>query len=133
MKSISINNLFETYFEKRGYPSFWILNAIGWILIVLADTFIVSPELLESWNRVISNTVQWSMGYLLTIGLREIYKNFQYRTKSLILIIGYILLCSFISSVLLITISHIIFKFISPSDFEQLWIQIVNIPFQFFH
>lgn len=121
MRNILINNLFESSLLKKGYPSFWIFNTVGWILFILADTFIVSPELLESWHRIISNSIQWSMGFFITIVLRARYKNYQYRTKSLVTIIGYILFLSFIASLLLFLLAHIVYWILSPAEFEQLW------------
>jgi len=71
------------------------------------------------------------MGYIITIGLRAIYKNFRYRTKSLLLIIGYVLLFSFVSSLIFFTVAHIIFAFMSPADFERLWNAVAGNPTQY--
>ncbi len=76
-----IKNSFENFLKKsimkRGYPSFWMVNSIGWILLIAADSLLVSPSyVVSSWNNFISNSILWSMGFVLTIGLRAIYKYF---------------------------------------------------------
>jgi hypothetical protein len=131
LKNMFLKNIFESHFSKSKYPSFWTLNTIGWVLLILADTFIVSPELLDSWNSVLINAIQWSIGYFLTGVLRVIYKSFHSRRKSLYVIIGYILIFSLLSSLLFFTIAHAIFGILSPSDFKQLWEAIADNPFRY--
>ena len=71
----SLESLFRKSVIKRGYPSFWVINSLGWIIFIAADTFIVSPEhVLISWHTFIDNTLEWSTGYFITIGLRVVYK-----------------------------------------------------------
>jgi hypothetical protein len=116
----SLESVFQKSIVKRGYPSFWLINTVGWIIFISVDTFIVSPQqVLLSWHNFIDNTLQWTTGYLITIGLRAIYKNFQYRTKPLIKVLGYVLLISLISSVLLFSSAHAIFILMNPAIAEQ--------------
>ena len=98
----SLDSLIERSVVKRGYPSFWLINSIGWLFIITADSLIVSPDyVLDSWVNFFSNSIQWSMGFVLTIGLRTIYKRFHYREKPLIIVLIYVLSLSLIFSIIL--------------------------------
>ena len=124
--------LFKKSILKQGYPSFWFLNAIGWIAVILADVFVNKAEvLLGNWHRFIENSLQVSMGFIITIGLRAIYKNFQYRKKSLLQIIGYVLLFSFIASLLFFVTAHVIFLLPREADFQEYLTLIKDEPIKY--
>jgi len=126
----SLESLFKKSIVKRGYPSFWLINTFGWIIFIAVDTFIVSPQqVLLSWHNFIDNTLQWTTGYLITIGLRAIYKNFQYRIKPLVKVLGYVLLISLISSVLLFLSAHAIFILMNPAVAEQYMATILSFSY----
>jgi LytS/YehU family sensor histidine kinase len=119
MIKISIENLFKKSMVERGYPSFWLINAIGWILVIAIDSFIVSPEyVFDSWLNFFSNTIQWSMGFVVTIGIRTIYKRFRYRKRSLFIVLVYVLFFSLIFSIVLFVSAHVIYAIIKPDEFE---------------
>ena len=83
-------------------------------------TFAIDPQLiLQSWSFFISNTIQWLVGYFLTIGLRAVYKNYRYREKSLVKVLGFVLFYSFISSILFFAAAHIIFISFDFSKAEE--------------
>ena len=116
----SLESLFKKSTAKYGYPSFWLVNTLGWIIFIAVDTFIVSPQqVLQSWHNFIDNTLQWSAGYLLTIGLRALYKNFKYKTMPLLKVLSYVLIISLISSVILFAAAHVIFALMNPALVEQ--------------
>jgi two-component system LytT family sensor kinase len=116
----SLESLFRKSVMKRGYPSFWVINSLGWIIFIAVDTFIVSPELvLVSWHTFIDNTLQWTTGYLSTIGLRAVYKKFPYRAKSLIIVLGFTLVCSLIASFVIYTASHLIYILMNPIEAKE--------------
>ncbi len=116
----TLESLFRKSVIKRGYPSFWIINSIGWIIFIAVDTFIVSPELvLNSWHAFIDNTLQWTTGYFSTIGLRAIYKKFPYRAKSLMMVLGFTLICSLIVSFIMYTASHLIYVLMNPIESKE--------------
>jgi LytS/YehU family sensor histidine kinase len=117
---VSIKNLLEHHLNKRGYPSFWLINSIGWTFVIAADSFIVSPEyVLDTWHNFFSNTIQWSMGFFITIPLRAIYKYFHYKKKPLLIVLGYVLLFSLIFSVILFLAAHLIYAVLKPEEMEQ--------------
>lgn len=94
---------------ERKYPSFHFVNTIGWIILIAADSFIVSPqEVFTSFTRFAENSLEWFSGYLITIYMRTIYKNYQYRSKSLISTLVFILVISSLSSILLFFTAHLI-------------------------
>ncbi|MCW9096488.1 MAG: histidine kinase [Ignavibacteriaceae bacterium] len=116
----SPENFFNKIAAKRGYPSFWFFNAVGWILLIAADSFIVSPEyVLDSWHNFFSNAIQWAVGFVITIGLRFIYKRFHYKHKQLLFVLGFILSISLISSIILYYTAHFIFLSLNPELFDQ--------------
>lgn len=120
MNNIIIKNFIEKYLSRKGYPSFWFVNSFGWIVFVAIDTFIVSPEIvLSSWNNLFENTLEWSTGYLSTIGLRALYIRFPYKTKSLIIVLGFTLISSFVVSVIMISASHVIYFLLNPVESKQ--------------
>ena len=99
MAGKSFENFVLRTITKRGYPSFWIINTLGWIIFVSADTFIVSAKLvLSSWHNFLDNTLEWSAGYFSTIGLRFIYKKIDYKSKSILTVLGIFLICSLVAS-----------------------------------
>jgi two-component system LytT family sensor kinase len=119
-----IKNSFENFLKKRivkqGYPSFWLINSIGWILLIAADSLIVSPDyVLASWINLISNSIQWSMGFVITIGLRIIYKRYRYREKALFIVLVYVLFFSLIFSIVLFVSANVIYALMKPEEFEQ--------------
>lgn len=101
------------------YPSFWLLNSVGWIIVIVADSFIVSPEyVLDTWQNFFSNTIQWAMGFVITICLRVIYKRFPYRKKPLFIVLVFVLFFSLIFSIALFVSAHIIYAIFKPEEFE---------------
>ena len=120
MNKNSFENFLKKSIVKRGYPSFWLINSIGWILLIAADSLIVSPDyVLDSWTNFISNSIQWGMGFVITIGLRIIYKSFHNKKKPLLIVLGYVLFFSLIFSVLLFLSAHLIYAILKPEEFEQ--------------
>ena len=116
----SLESLFKKSIANYGYPSFWLVNSIGWILLIAADSLIVSPDyVLSSWLNFISNSIQWSMGFVITIGLRIIYKRYHYRERSLFNVLVYVLFFSLIFSIILFASAHVIYALIKPTEFEQ--------------
>jgi len=120
MLKSSLESLFKKSIAKRGYPSFWLVNTVGWFIFIFVYTFLLSPQvLLQSWSFFINNTVQWISGYFLTIGLRAIYKNYKYREKSILRVLGFILFYSIIFSLLFFIAAHIIFFTLDPSNIDK--------------
>ena len=120
MAGKSFENFVLRTITKRGYPSFWIINTLGWIIFVSADTFIVSAKLvLSSWHNFLDNTLEWSAGYFSTIGLRFIYKKIDYKSKSILTVLGIVLICSLVASFIMFSASHVIFSLMNPEEFEK--------------
>jgi two-component system, LytTR family, sensor kinase len=91
-------------------PSFHVINSIGWAILILADTFIVSPkELLPNWYMLVTNTIEWLSGYLICIYVRSIYKRIDYHSKTILNLLLFIIFISLISSILFLFVSHLIY------------------------
>lgn len=106
------------HIEKNNYPPFHFINTIGWLVIIFADTFIVSPDLLlNNLPMLITNTMQWSCGYVISIYIRSIYTKYNYSSQSIYRIIGFILVISFLASILLYFAVHLI---AIPYNYKQI-------------
>ncbi len=104
-----IKILVEKHVGKNEYPPFHLVNTIGWIILIAADTFIVSPnELLWNWPRLIANTVEWLSGYVITIYLRQAYIRYKYKSNSILRLIAFVLISSLIASILFFFVAHFI-------------------------
>lgn len=89
------------YFYKGKYPSFWYLNNLGWALFFILDTFLVSvSDTLKNLSNFCENSILIIIGYLITCGFRYFYKNYQYRTKTLLKVLGYVIMISIIGGIL---------------------------------
>jgi len=105
-----IKNYVKKEFLDNRHPSFHLINTLGWIALIVVDSIIVSPQqITTSLSFFIVNTLEWSTGYLITIYLRYIYKDFPYRSKSIFTIIGFIFTISFLASCLLYLSAHFTF------------------------
>jgi sensor histidine kinase YesM len=104
-----IKALVEKHVGKNEYPPFHLVNTLGWIVLIIADTFIVSPnELLWKWHWILSNTTQWISGYFITVYLRRSYIKYNYRAKSILKLIVFILITSLIASILFFFVAHFV-------------------------
>lgn len=120
MNKNSLVIFFKNSTINRSFPSFWLVNTVGWLIFIFVYTFLLSPQfILQSWIFFISNTAQWISGYFLTIGLRAIYKNYNYREKSLLRVLGFMLFYSIIFSFLFFSTSHFIFFTLNPSNVDK--------------
>lgn len=99
-----MNNKIEAIFNyliPKLKNNFHLTNSIGWSLMFLLDTFLVTPQLnLVNYKTFIGNVLIWSYGYLLSIGLRQIYKNVFTKNKSILHILSILSLSIIISATL---------------------------------
>lgn len=105
----SINDFLREQFVVRDYPSFHFINLIGWIVLIAADSLVVSPkEVFRNYFSFSNNTLQWASGYLITIYMRSLYLKYRYRTKSIQNTILYLLIISTLASILFYITAHLI-------------------------
>jgi len=114
-------NSIRKYFKKElldnKHPSFHFINTLGWVLLFAADSFIVSPaQVLANPTTFIQNLLEWLTFYLITVGMRIIYKSYPFRSKTIFNIIGLILVIAFISSILFYFCGHFIFLLFNFTD-----------------
>ncbi len=111
----------KLYFYKEKYPSFWIVNISGWVFYFLFDTFFLSGSFIfKRASYFIENTILIIIGFLISCGLRFLFKKYQYHSKPLLKVLGYVLLASIIGSVLwyiCILLSVFIFR---PEEIKSL-------------
>jgi hypothetical protein len=102
------------YFYKGKYPNFWLINSIGWIVYYLIDTFLLSGSFVfNKLSLFVENSLLLVIGFLITCGLRYVYKRYPYRTKSLMSVLIYVLITSIIGSILwyvIIVLSLFVFR-----------------------
>lgn len=104
-----IKILVEKHVGKNEYPPFHLVNTVGWIILIAADTFIVSPnELLWNWPRLSANTIEWLSGYVITIYLRHAYIRYRYKSNSILKLVVFVLVSSLIASILFFFVAHFI-------------------------
>lgn len=109
MNTSYINMWLKKHIEKNDYPPFHLINAAGWFLILLADTFIVSPNLLlNNFPLLITNSLQWFSGYLISLYIRTIYIKYNYHTQNIYKVVTFVLVISLLASVLLFFVVHLI-------------------------
>lgn len=102
-------------FLDNKHPSFHFINTVGWIIFIAVDNIIVSPQqTTTNASFYIINTLEWLTGYLITIYLRHIYKDFPYRSKSIVTIIGFIFTISLLASCLLYFSAHFVCFILEP-------------------
>ncbi|MFH1197902.1 MAG: hypothetical protein V1720_19530, partial [bacterium] len=93
-------------------PSFYIVNAVGWISFIAMDTIIATiwmEGISRSLLSYLNNSLQWSTGFIITIILRAFYKRLYLRKIALSKILVVILAFSFISAVMLYVLSHLVY------------------------
>ena len=103
---------------NRDFPSFWLVNTVGWIIFIVLDT-ILSPQIWNSPYRMFTNAIEWTAGYFVTIGLRTVYRNYSYQTKSFTKILVFLLIASQVAAFLLYIISHTVYLIIEHPDFYK--------------
>lgn len=109
MNTSYINMWLKKHIDKHDYPPFHLVNAAGWFLILLADTFIVSPDLLLNDVSLLAvNSLQWFSGYLISLYIRTIYIKYNYSTQSIYKVVSFVLIISLLASVLLFFVVHLI-------------------------
>ncbi|MCK9280756.1 MAG: histidine kinase [Melioribacteraceae bacterium] len=130
MKLQKISHYFNSKMSYPNHPSFKVVNIIGWVVLILVDSFIVSPEItLVSAREFISNALQWSSGYFVTSYVRKVYKYYPYKKKNLIQFLVYILIISFLASILLYFIAHFIYILFAFNEAKVILKSVYNISY----
>jgi sensor histidine kinase YesM len=130
MKLQKISDYYNSKMSYPNHPSFKAVNAVGWISLILIDSFIVSPEItLLSAKAFISNALQWSSGYFITTYVRKVYKYYPYKKKNLIQFLLYILIVSLLASILLYFIAHFIYLLFAFSEAKIILKAVYNITY----
>lgn len=121
------DNFFNKLLMNNGSLSFHKLNIIGWIMVIIADTLIVSPkDLFASFPLFAQNTIAWSTGIPITILIRNYYKKFDYRNQSISSLLMVILLGSFVIAIIIYILASAIYLISgagSPKATVQLFMQ----------
>lgn len=128
--SVRTSNFFNKLLFSGSQLSFYKLNLLGWGMVILADTVIVSPkDLFSSLPLFIQNTIAWSMGYPVTLYLRTFYKKFDYKNHSILSLISLILIGSLICSLVLYFSAAAIYiisgtasRSMPPDYFLRIWV-----------
>lgn len=62
---------------------FWILNTLGWLVLLILTLMLFYNERLGEYKSVIGVSITYAVGFVVTIGLRYIYMRFNYRKWSI--------------------------------------------------
>jgi two-component system LytT family sensor kinase len=62
---------------------FWILNTLGWLVLLILTLTLFYNERLGEYKAVIGVSITYAVGFVVTIGLRYLYMRFNYRKWSI--------------------------------------------------
>lgn len=70
-------------FTKDKNKLFWILNAAGWIVLLILTLILFYSERLNDYIAVIGVSITYAVGFVVTIGLRYLYRRIDYKKRSI--------------------------------------------------
>ncbi|MBU0472597.1 MAG: histidine kinase [Bacteroidetes bacterium] len=103
-------------------PSFYVVNAVGWISFITMDSLITTiwmEGVSRSFLYYLNNSLQWSTGFIATIILRAFYKKLYMKKISLSKTLAIILVFSFLSAAMLYFLSHLVYFSFPMDHFEE--------------
>ncbi len=70
-------------FTKDKNKLFWIINAAGWIVLLILTLALYYNERLNDYIAVIGVSITYLVGFIVSVGLRYLYRRFNYRKWSI--------------------------------------------------
>lgn len=119
----------KTYFRKllfdRRYPSFYLVNAVGWILFIMADNTLVTIGMKGRVTLItyVSNILQWSTGYLVTMLMRIVYKRYYEKESTIWKTLILISVTSIIAAIFFFSIAHVVYSLFFFPDSWKVFIE----------
>ncbi len=71
------------YFTKDRNKLFWILNTLGWLVLLILTLVLYYNERLDDYMSVIGVSITYAVGFCITIGLRYLYRRLDYAKRSI--------------------------------------------------
>jgi two-component system LytT family sensor kinase len=68
---------------KNRNKLFWIVNAVGWVALLILTLVLFYNERLGDYISVIGVSITYASGFLVSVGLRYLYLRFNYRKWSI--------------------------------------------------
>jgi two-component system, LytTR family, sensor kinase len=65
-------------FTKDKNKLFWIINSAGWLLLLILTLYLYYNERLSDYMAVIGVSITYVVGFLVSIGLRYLYRRINY-------------------------------------------------------
>ncbi len=81
-------------FRKHSNRFFWIINVTGWVLLLIITLVVMYYERLGDVKAVGGVTITYVVGFFVSIGLRYLYRRFNYEKRSILFTALMILLIS---------------------------------------
>lgn len=116
---IQFESKIYNFIRSINIHSFWLVNITGWALFVFIDGLLMIPQVEVTFYEYLINTIAWFSAFLLTPGLRYVYKRYLYRTKPIPVTIVYIFLLSLVTSIIAYINAHIIYYLFHDVDFNK--------------
>lgn len=71
-------------FTKDKNKLFWITNAAGWIVLLILTLVLFYNERLSEYMAVIGISITYAVGFVVSSGLRYLYRRFNYKKWSIL-------------------------------------------------
>ncbi|MCU0643747.1 MAG: histidine kinase [bacterium] len=89
--------MYSTEQQEKNYL-FWIINASGWLLLLLIYIVLYYSERLGETKTILGLTITYIAGFIISIPLRYFYKKVDYQKRSILKLVLIVLLGSFLAS-----------------------------------
>ena len=97
MTKRKIISMYSTEQRQNRYL-FWIINASGWLLLLLIYLFLYFSDRLGERSTVLGLTITYVTGFIISIPLRYFYKRINYLKRSILSLAAVVLVGSFVAS-----------------------------------
>jgi two-component system LytT family sensor kinase len=71
-------------FTKSNNKLFWVVNTAGWVVLLILTLVLFYNERLNDYISVIGVSITYVVGFVVSIGLRYLYRRFDYNKWSIV-------------------------------------------------
>ncbi len=111
-------------FKISKIPSFWTFHLSGWLLFWLSRLYFIVDYYRIDFRAILWESLTVLIGFTLSIGLRYLYKQLNYRSFSLIKLTTIVILFSFFGANIWYLIDQLL-------DFAMKWTSLQSVPVNF--
>lgn len=103
---------------------FWILNASGWLLLLLIYIVLYYSDRLGETRTILGLTITYITGFIVSIPLRYFYKKVDYQKRSILKLVAIVLIGSFVASNLWLIIDMLSSLPIQGTERLKTWLKL---------